>query len=260
MSYIFFLHQTTTVHLLRYRQPSIVLYLFSTSNHNVEGRHGRVSQLSYIFFLHHTTTPSLVGFAIWYCLISFFYIKPQHECPWCWYCQIVLYLFSTSNHNTGGAGLVGSLLSYIFFLHQTTTRSSRRRHPWNCLISFFYIKPQRKGQQYFINKIVLYLFSTSNHNRSGLAVGWRLIVLYLFSTSNHNVNEDMLDGHLLSYIFFLHQTTTVVNVMFVKYLLSYIFFLHQTTTAHPTTPVSSALSYIFFLHQTTTILISFMIL
>ena len=57
----------------------------------------------------------------------------------------------------------------------------------DCLLPFFYIKPQLVGWRQGGRVIVSYLFSTSNHNNHPDAVNAGLIVSYLFSTSNHNV-------------------------------------------------------------------------
>ena len=98
----------------------VVLYLFSTSNHNL------------ILFAEHTILLSY----------SLFYIKPQRN-GGCWCVRrVVLYLFSTSNHNTLPAILSRCKLSYISFLHQTTTALPQMRLTSCCLISLFYIKPQ----------------------------------------------------------------------------------------------------------------------
>ena len=274
--------------------------------------------LSYISFLHQTTTSP--PYKAWSsnCLISLFYIKPQQESS-AWHqhhivlylfstsnhnvirsfiiCKdIVLYLFSTSNHNECRQMLDEWKLSYISFLHQTTTDGDIMVYEEDCLISLFYIKPQRNDCSSVFWYIVLYLFSTSNHNRYLAAAehdsivlylfstsnhnqfifpeGHSSIVLYLFSTSNHNQQINNVWMYLLSYISFLHQTTTLcislalishclISLFYIKpqlsvasypkvLQLSYISFLHQTTTETWQLPVAGRLSYISFLHQTTT--------
>ena len=57
-----------------------------------------------------------------------------------------------------------------------------------------------------------------------------VVVIYLLSTSNHNKKDDCNLHVLLSYIYFLHQTTTLLYHTRPRILLSYIYFLHQTTT------------------------------
>ena len=55
-----------------------------------------------------------------------------------------------------------------------------------CIISFLYIKPQLFRVTMFPRGVVLYRFSTSNHNLA-IAARWCVrVVLYRFSTSNHN--------------------------------------------------------------------------
>ena len=58
-----------------------------------------------------------------------------------------------------------------------------------CVISFFYIKPQRLEPPWRHHEVVLYLSSTSNHNARAFAVEGTAVVLYLSSTSNHNLYE-----------------------------------------------------------------------
>ena len=77
------------------------------------------------------------------CIISFLYIKPQQSAITQSQLQVVLYRFSTSNHNRARGENVQLLLYYIVSLHQTTT--GQTYHSCNLLV-------------------VLYRFSTSNHN------------------------------------------------------------------------------------------------
>ena len=99
LSYIVFLHQTTTH----------------------EGQCPRSLLLSYIVFLHQTTTGDAPKGCIGDCLISSFYIKPQQLFVNVFSSVIVLYRLSTSNHNKRATGINARALSYIVFLHQTTT-------------------------------------------------------------------------------------------------------------------------------------------
>ena len=114
------------------------------------------SGLSYTCF-----TEVLSSYAILYRLSTSNYnIQAQHLA----HHLIILYRLSTSNHNWTYLSMYSVLLSYIVFLHQTTTpvRSSAQSPQlsyivflhqtttigWiarcieNCLISSFYIKPQ----------------------------------------------------------------------------------------------------------------------
>ena len=62
-----------------------------------------------------------------------------------------------------------------------------------CIISFLYIKPQLYILEGGVRMVVLYRFSTSNHNLERLPLFQRYVVLYRFSTSNHNKEQRALD-------------------------------------------------------------------
>ena len=59
------------------------------------------------------------------CIISFLYIKPQQYVYIRASVGVVLYRFSTSNHNMLAPRPVVSVLYYIVSLHQTTTKTCR---------------------------------------------------------------------------------------------------------------------------------------
>ena len=102
------------------------------------------------------------------CIISFFYIKPQQvgfcrptlevvlypsstsnhntTCPRYVKVKVVLYPSSTSNHNKGQELELFKRLCYILLLHQTTTYQRKALQVACCVISFFYIKPQRERE------------------------------------------------------------------------------------------------------------------
>ena len=100
----------------------------------------------------------------------------------------------------------------------------------SCVISFFYIKPQRPTRNGYSKTVVLYLSSTSNHNNWIVILSHTCVVLYLSSTSNHNGTAAGKTKQMLCYIFLLHQTTTDTLSRLPHILLCYIFLLHQTTT------------------------------
>ena len=109
------------------------------------------------------------------------------------------------------------MLSYIYFLHQTTTARSSWLTSLSCHISTFYIKPQRRvcfgvecpschistfyiKPQPFVyrqerQQVVIYLLSTSNHNTINQRDASFNVVIYLLSTSNHNW-QTVLPGSL----------------------------------------------------------------
>ena len=92
------------------------------------------SGLSYTCF-----TEVLSSYAILYRLSTSNYnIQAQHLA----HHLIILYRLSTSNHNWTYLSMYSVLLSYIVFLHQTTTLSRPLPPLKDCFISSFYFKPQ----------------------------------------------------------------------------------------------------------------------
>ena len=77
-----------------------------------------------------------------------------------------------------------------------------------CLISLFYIKPQPIINGLKDLTVVLYRYSTSNHNTDTDVMSRVTVVLYRYSTSNHNQRINFIRNAKLSYIVILHQTTT----------------------------------------------------
>ena len=166
------------------------------------------------------------------------------------------------------------LLCYISILHQTTTLLSMSTYTRRCVIFLFYIKPQRRVTitlrgtvvLYFYSTsnhnnvprlhkvvvVVLYFYSTSNHNQMMDRFYPNRVVLYFYSTSNHNSHEYTNKMHELCYISILHQTTTRPSAAAIHSLLCYISILHQTTTSMIAIENTSRLCYISILHQTTT--------
>ncbi len=145
----------------------VALYLSSTSNHNLTTY--RHLARSVALYLSSTSNHNDVRLA------------NLHQ-------TVALYLSSTSNHNPITTRRILRRLRYIFLLHQTTTRQLIILCGRRCVISFFYIKPQRLPRNLFNLSVALYLSSTSNHNCFAMAAKRRTVALYLSSTSNHNDN------------------------------------------------------------------------
>ena len=99
---------------------------------------------------------------------------------------VVSYRNSTSNHNSRAAGTISAGLYLIEILHQTTTTSLIQMLWIRCILSKFYIKPQRWWSIPLFLLVVSYRNSTSNHNRLADWRSRRLVVSYRNSTSNHN--------------------------------------------------------------------------
>ena len=184
-----------------------------------------------IEILHQTTTRCQICFSSPRCILSKFYIKPQHltligknnlSCilskfyikpqlrDWLRYvCTVVSYRNSTSNHNNATMSGGSASLYLIEILHQTTTRAQ-------------------------LPPILLLLY---------------LIEILHQTTTEHSSQERLF---LLYLIEILHQTTTIErNALFISELYL-IEILHQTTTAAPIWIRNRRLYLIEILHQTTT--------
>ena len=99
-------------------------------------------------------------------------------------------------------------LYLIEILHQTTTHCKCIQFTLCCILSKFYIKPQRNTRSLVPATVVSYRNSTSNHNEEG----------------------GQLFGSGLYLIEILHQTTTRSNGHKRNHRLYLIEILHQTTT------------------------------
>ena len=214
----------------------IVLYCLSTSNHN--------------------RCVSLIAndIIVLYCLST-----SNHNCLRTSGCSrsIVLYCLSTSNHNTLGNVGKDEVLSYIVFLHQTTTRRSHKTRLLNCLILSFYIKPQLAGAGVSGSWIVLYCLSTSNHNRSPTYLPMPQIVLYCLSTSNHNSQEQIAE--LLNIVLYCLSTSNHNLSWRWQKVIPIVLYCLSTSNhnKHHFWHHLQQLSYIVFLHQTTTAFVSY---
>ena len=186
----------------------VVSYWNSTSNHNSPSR--EVDTVSCIL-LKFYIKPQLVASARTACvgcILLKFYIKPQlrrwRQCHYVvvsywnstsnhnsyplysYWVQVVSYWNSTSNHNFALNVSSPTVLYLIEILHQTTTLSPDGTISPCCILSKFYIKPQRVTPDYLNYRVVSYRNSTSNHNQLLLALRELPVVSYRNSTSNHN--------------------------------------------------------------------------
>ena len=128
---IVFLHQTTTL------RSCVSVFL----------------RLYLIVFLHQTTT-RVVWYKIQnYCILSSFYIKPQPCLSLRLHLYIVSYRLSTSNHNCRVVGSACNLIvSYRLSTSNHNPLASSFGKPWHCILSSFYIKPQRNAYKHLIIK------------------------------------------------------------------------------------------------------------
>ena len=120
-----------------------------------------------------------------------------------------------------------------------------------CILSKFYIKPQRLAVEGYSQAVVSYRNSTSNHNTSRSSGLTKRVVSYRNSTSNHNLPRTTRNVSQLYLIEILHQTTTLKRVFCTIVLLYLIEILHQTTTSWNATrrPQSCILSKFYIKPQ-----------
>ena len=123
-------------------------------------------RLYLIEILHQTTTHcKCIQFTLC-CILSKFYIKPQHPSK----------VF---------ARYQSCILSKFYIKPQRLCRCSS--WPSGCILSKFYIKPQRVAGEGYSQAVVSYRNSTSNHNKTAAGFYRFIVVSYRNSTSNHNV-------------------------------------------------------------------------
>ena len=115
------LHQTTTLARCAKDNPGLylieILHQTTTDPFSMAKR----TELYLIEILHQTTTRAARRLLPVCCILSKFYIKPQHSCYWYIRLFVVSYRNSTSNHNRRGDKKHIARLYLIEILHQTTT-------------------------------------------------------------------------------------------------------------------------------------------
>ena len=126
--------------------------------------------------------------------------------------SVVSYRNSTSNHNNTAKWEVVGLLYLIEILHQTTTLAVNNPFTHGCILSKFYIKPQRLFSPAapppccILSKF--YIKPQPMDDKECL----RNVVSYRNSTSNHNFVGSVRIFVVLYLIEILHQTTTQSTV------------------------------------------------
>ena len=165
------------------------------------------------------------------CILSKFYIKPQHVQHRPDNKNVVSYRNSTSNHNNPRYLPNRKKLYLIEILHQTTTKVQRIYKTLGCILSKFYIKPQPVCIIYGYCFVVSYRNSTSNHNTA--SIGFFSSVLYLIEILHQTTTTSSVTGTvtMLYLIEILHQTTTWSVINLFRLSLYLIEILHQTTTS-----------------------------
>ena len=180
------LHQTTTmfVAILLLSRLYLIEILHQTTTSRTTMLHRL--KLYLIEILHQTTTIRRSFYSVDSCILSKFYIKPQQQTIKLQSNSVVSYRNSTSNHNDLEGLSNRPPLYLIEILHQTTTLHGHPKTVQGCILSKFYIKPQRDVCASFYDEVVSYRNSTSNHNLHQRWAVRNAVVSYRNSTSNHN--------------------------------------------------------------------------
>ena len=163
----------------------------------------------YIVSLRQTTTKQRRQLGGSDCIISFLYIKPQHPRIHAVKLEVILYRFSTSNHNLfNSCSMRSAVVLYRFSTSNHNSTLLACSQPYVVLYRFSTSSHNFPCMPFRLPRVVLYRFSTSNHNVQYATEGAGTVVLYRFSTSNHNARYTISVLFRLYYIVSLHQTTT----------------------------------------------------
>ena len=232
-------------------------------------------RLYLIEILHQTTTHcKCIQFTLC-CILSKFYIKPQHEplashIPRC--CILSKFYIKPQLRCILGYTALGCILSKFYIKPQQL----REAH-WElfrCILSKFYIKPQHLSQMIGPSSVVSYRNSTSNHNKNNGATAIKMLYLIeiLHQTTTVTATAPDVRRCILSKFYIKPQLPVALlrYVVVVSYrnstsnhnglaaipsgrMLYLIEILHQTTTPAALQLLLVVLYLIEILHQTTTV-------
>ena len=166
---------------------TVVSYRNSTSNHNLFGTNCMYNELYLIEILHQTTTQAPRTLAARRCILSKFYIKPQH--------YPMLFV-----------DMSRCILSKFYIKPQHF--DFEKRINYSCILSKFYIKPQPAESAMSVCAVVSYRNSTSNHNSRWIILNCRLLYLIEILHQTTTCSRWHFRDHQLYLIEILHQTTT----------------------------------------------------
>ena len=210
-------------------------------------------RLYLIEILHQTTTHcKCIQFTLC-CILSKFYIKPQHEplashIPRC--CILSKFYIKPQRRRLKTWQMSSCILSKFYIKPQRVRYSSEVN--FGCILSKFYIKPQPNRFPPSRWRVVSYRNSTSNHNSPDHPDRGRIVVSYRNSTSNHNNERHFFFGHtVVSY----RNSTSNHNQRRTSYISRTVVSYRNSTSNHNPPFVMSilfALYLIEILHQTTT--------
>ena len=121
------------------------------------------------------------------CILSKFYIKPQLQMYTIYFTfRCILSKFYIKPQLVLEALLLPPCCILSKFYIKPQLMMTTREGSMRCILSKFYIKPQRVHTSFENGLVVSYRNSTSNHNRVTINPRLRSVVSYRNSTSNHN--------------------------------------------------------------------------
>ena len=165
-------------------------------------------RLYLIEILHQTTTHcKCIQFTLC-CILSKFYIKPQHPSK----------VF---------ARYQSCILSKFYIKPQP--RNDQPAFTQRCILSKFYIKPQHRERRGYADRVVSYRNSTSNHNSRSVLPIKPPVVSYRNSTSNHNRGFcHRADHEVVSY----RNSTSNHNIMKTRTTILRVVSYRNSTSNH----------------------------
>ena len=167
----------------------VVSYRNSTSNHNYAAFRSNFYRLYLIEILHQTTTLLQLTLPLLRCILSKFYIKPQHTEARSFVRERCI--LSKFYIKPQPGSIIPGALHVVSYRNSTSNHNYSARRPTEVMV-------------------VSYRNSTSNHNADTREKNLRHVVSYRNSTSNHNDTTCNAPGIMLYLIEILHQTTTLL--------------------------------------------------
>ncbi len=209
-------------------------------------------------------------------LVSLIDIKPQHNPNNTKSRYVVLYLSSTSNHNDTGVHTgIAVVVLYLSSTSNHNTSAILRHRSSSCVISFFYIKPQRRSCDppsrrrcvisFFYIKPQPWFGCTKNDGGCVISFFYikpqrelmkaRLCESCVISFFYIKPQRPTRNGYSKTVVLYLSSTSNHNNWIVILSHTCVVLYLSSTSNHNGTAAgkTKQMLCYIFLLHQTTTV-------
>ena len=186
------------------------------------------------------------------CIISFLYIKPQLPTQHVILGWVVLYRFSTSNHNYACSCPCGIALYYIVSLHQTTTARVARTPSICCIISFLYIKPQPQSIAIalLISCIISFLYIKPQRPTPSVHIMKSCIISFLYIKPQHYVHCNLFANCcIISFLYIKPQRNCLHVYMSGCCIISFLYIKPQLIARIQITRYSCIISFLYIKPQ-----------